>query len=387
MKTLIAACLITLGLITAARAQSTSFTYQGRLTENGAAPAGAYDFEFRLFSAVSGGVQLGSVISQDDLSVSAGLFTTTLDFGAAFDGSARYLAVSVRPGASAGSFTPLTPRQAITAAPYAIRAAGVAPGAVSSVTLADGAVTSTKIASGAVSGTQLADGAVTSTKLASAAVGTANLVDGAVTTVKLANGAVTTGKLATGSVGTGNLADGSVTAAKLAPGAIPAGTKFISMNILGTLVGGTATLGTGFGANSGIRLADGGNGSIASSFVVPPDYTPGTPLVIHVLWHTPSTGCAVYFAENYISVGRAGIPHLVGTSVISGLSMVGGNTLMAPAVVNQSVETRIEVTSPVPGNNLAPGDSIHFGLFRGGAVAQDTCTGNLVLHSFWISYQ
>lgn len=42
----------------ASLAQSTAFTYQGRLQDAGAAVTGLQDFEFRLFNAVSGGAQI-----------------------------------------------------------------------------------------------------------------------------------------------------------------------------------------------------------------------------------------------------------------------------------------------------------------------------------------
>jgi hypothetical protein len=62
------------------------------------------------------GVILPNVTVQD------GLFTVTLDFGAAaFNGEARWLQIGVRP-ADTGSYTNLTPRQPITPAPYALYA-------------------------------------------------------------------------------------------------------------------------------------------------------------------------------------------------------------------------------------------------------------------------
>ena len=101
----------------------TAFTYQGRLTDGGAPASGAYDFEFRLYDALSGGNPVGSPVTKDDVTVSAGLFTVQLDFGSVFDGTALYLEIGVRPGASTGPYTTLTPRQALTAAPYALHAA------------------------------------------------------------------------------------------------------------------------------------------------------------------------------------------------------------------------------------------------------------------------
>ena len=118
----IAALVFTFGLAFAARAQTTTFTYQGSLAQNGAAATGLQDFEFRLFNAVSGGAPIGSVQTLGDVGVTNGLFTVTLDFGANFPGADRFLEISVRPGANTGNYTALTPRQGITAAPYALTA-------------------------------------------------------------------------------------------------------------------------------------------------------------------------------------------------------------------------------------------------------------------------
>lgn len=62
----------------------------------------------------------------NDLVLSNGLFTVTLDFGAAaFPGNDRWLDIAVRPGTSSGAYTALTPRQPITSTPYALRAANL----------------------------------------------------------------------------------------------------------------------------------------------------------------------------------------------------------------------------------------------------------------------
>ncbi len=101
-------------------AVGTAFTYQGRLKDSGVPAAGVYDFQFRLYDALSGGSQIGGTSSVADVAVSDGLFTVTLDFGAsAFDGQARWLEIDVKRDAD-GSYTTLSPRQALTAAPYAL---------------------------------------------------------------------------------------------------------------------------------------------------------------------------------------------------------------------------------------------------------------------------
>src|SRR5881227_2908777 len=107
---------------TTARAQTSSFIYQGRLTDGGTAANGNYDLQFGLFDSLSGGAQVGSTQTINTVAVSNGVFTVSLDFGAnAFTGASRFLEISARP--TGGSFTLLTPRQQVTSTPYAIRSA------------------------------------------------------------------------------------------------------------------------------------------------------------------------------------------------------------------------------------------------------------------------
>lgn len=104
----------------------TSFTYQGQLKQNGNLVNTSCDFEFRLYDASSGGAQIGSTQTKTNVSVVAGVFTEVLDFGAgAFDGNARWLGISVRCPTGSGSYTTLNPRQAVTAAPYALALPGL----------------------------------------------------------------------------------------------------------------------------------------------------------------------------------------------------------------------------------------------------------------------
>jgi len=116
------AILVTLALLigtTAAHAQ-TEFSYQGRLVDNGAPANGHFDFEFNLFSGVSGGAQIAPASVSEDVQVQDGYFVTQVDFGSVFDGSEVWLQVKVRPAESSGSFDILSPRQSITRAPQAM---------------------------------------------------------------------------------------------------------------------------------------------------------------------------------------------------------------------------------------------------------------------------
>jgi len=98
----------------------TAFTYQGRLTEGGTPANSTYDFRFILYDADVGGSQRGPILTRDDIAVAGGLFTVLLDFGAVFDGNARFLEIAVRPGASGGTYTPLATRQELTPSPHAV---------------------------------------------------------------------------------------------------------------------------------------------------------------------------------------------------------------------------------------------------------------------------
>ena len=111
-----------------ARAQAvlgTGFTYQGRLTDGDSPADGEYDFEFKLYDDADTGAQVGDTVTKGDVAVSDGLFTVELDFGSGvFIGEARYLEIGVRPGSSSGAYTTLSPRQPITAAPFALSLPG-----------------------------------------------------------------------------------------------------------------------------------------------------------------------------------------------------------------------------------------------------------------------
>ena len=101
-------------------AVSAAFTYQGQLRQGGAAVNGSCDMTFRLYDDPAAGNVIGSPITTT-LSVNNGLFTVGLNFGNnAFQGAARWLDIRVRCPAGGGSYTTLTPRQPITAAPYAL---------------------------------------------------------------------------------------------------------------------------------------------------------------------------------------------------------------------------------------------------------------------------
>ncbi len=124
------------GWASSAHAQSTAFTYQGRLALSGSAANGLYDLRVTVYDALANGNALAGPLTNTAVSVTSGLFTATLDFGAAaFPGANRWLDIGVRTNGSVAAFTALVPRQPITAAPYGIQAASAANAASFSGTL------------------------------------------------------------------------------------------------------------------------------------------------------------------------------------------------------------------------------------------------------------
>jgi len=109
----------------------TAFTYQGSLEKPAGTPVGSptpvtCDFRFDLWDAAMFGNQIGnSPLWMDDVSVSDGLFTVLLDFGAnAFNGTARWLSIEVK-CLDETNHVLLTPRVQVTPAPLALALPGL----------------------------------------------------------------------------------------------------------------------------------------------------------------------------------------------------------------------------------------------------------------------
>ncbi len=105
----------------AARAQTpvdTGWTYQGRMTDNGAPANGPYDLRFTLFQDDQGTLQNGATLDMPGVQVDSGLFTARLDFGPLFAGFKNWLQVEISP-AGAGTYEAL-PLQEITSAPQSL---------------------------------------------------------------------------------------------------------------------------------------------------------------------------------------------------------------------------------------------------------------------------
>lgn len=129
LRLLAASCVLLLAVQIQVLAQSPSlgtFTYQGRLNIGNGLAGGLYDFQFALFPASTGtNNQVDTTITAASVPVSNGLFTVELSFplvNTSFNGSDRWLEIAVRPSLVGSNYVTLTPRQQITATPYAITA-------------------------------------------------------------------------------------------------------------------------------------------------------------------------------------------------------------------------------------------------------------------------
>lgn len=112
---------------TAGNVTASSFTYQGQLKQTGRPVTDVCDFEFSVWTGDNDpdpGSQVGGTIPLT-AAVDNGLFEVVLDFGpGVFIGPARWLNVEVA-CPSGGALQPLSPRQVITGAPYAMTAHAV----------------------------------------------------------------------------------------------------------------------------------------------------------------------------------------------------------------------------------------------------------------------
>lgn len=191
----------------------TSFNYRGQLAVSGAPADGLFDFSFALFDTANDVGALSEVLESADVSVINGSFSVELDFTAdPFAGDQLWLEIGVRESGSTEDFVSLSPRQKISAVPYALHAEMVAIGAVAGDEIADNTVTAADLADDAVGAAQIAAGAVGTAELATNSVASAQVVDESLRSADLAVDSVTRSELAAGAVTSEELADGAVRA-------------------------------------------------------------------------------------------------------------------------------------------------------------------------------
>jgi hypothetical protein len=100
-------------------AQETAFSYQGKLQNNGNPANGSYDLQFTLFATNVSGAPIAGPVTNAAVTVSNGLFTTTVDLGDVFSGTKDWLEIAVSTN-GANTFMVLAPRQPLHPVPSAI---------------------------------------------------------------------------------------------------------------------------------------------------------------------------------------------------------------------------------------------------------------------------
>lgn len=107
---------------------SNEFTYQGQLLQTGSPVSGSFDLQFQIWDALAAGNSFGDPVVVEDVAVADGLFAVSVPLGDVIQmngGQAMWMEIGLRPGADAGAFTLLAPRQPLTPAPVAFT---IAPG-------------------------------------------------------------------------------------------------------------------------------------------------------------------------------------------------------------------------------------------------------------------
>lgn len=147
----ISACLSLLLPWNATAQLDPTFSYQGRLDQNGAPLTGSVDLFIEPYNSASGGSPLATALILDGVQVNDGLFTVEVDLGpGVFLGDPIFLSIGVRDDAVGDAsvttgFTTLSPRQSVLPTPYALHADSVALDAIGGQQIADGSITATDI--------------------------------------------------------------------------------------------------------------------------------------------------------------------------------------------------------------------------------------------------
>ncbi len=371
-KTLLALGVTLLG-VNLAGAQSTGFTYQGRLMDNGAPATGNYDLRFYLRDAPSLGIPVGPTNTFNGVTpvvASNGLFTVVLDFGAGiFTGPARWLEMGVRTNGSVDPYATLAPRQQLTPTPYAIYAAGAATAtsanSAASATTATSATSFTGSLAGNVTGTQSATVVATVGGQTAANVASGAIAVNAATSVNTPNTIVkrdASGNFSAGTIA-GNLAGNATTATSAT-----SFTGSLAGNVTGTQ---GATVVATVGGQTAANVA---SGAIAANAAT----SANTPNTIIKRDASGSFAAGVVTATNFFGNG-------VGLTGLNAANLVGNLPNGFGAAGNFNVGAALTVDN-WGNNNGAVSPALTFGYASGeGIGSKRTAGGNQYGLDFYAS--
>lgn len=335
-------------------ATNPTIQFQGRLLDpiTGQPKSdGAYPMTFRLYGQAAGGTALWT--ESKNVTLTRGLFNTQLGDttplpSEIFTGQPLYLGIQV------GNDAEAAPRQVVDHDAYAFYAENA----------------------GRLEGLA----AKAFAKAAHLHTG-ADIVDGSITAADLDTAYAPASHTHTGA----DIVDGSITAADLSS-ALPKA-KFINLDVFGAFLTTGGVFSNGYGPNAGIHLPDASNASFYLNFMLPPDYTTGGPVTLHLVWHTGEANCSIELIPNSMSLARPGRTHITGQTTGSGITVVGGTRLFAPATAFQSNNLLVSLKAPDGVTPLQAGDAISFSLFRSGSGTNDTCAADFVLQGAMVTYE
>jgi trimeric autotransporter adhesin len=346
--------------------------YQGILKDalGNIVPDGNYNITFKLYDSVVGGTVLWTEVKV--VNIIGGIINTQLGSVVLLNSNlfigATWLGITIESGSE------LTPRIALTSAPYSFMTMDVADGRVvkslnglkdninlvagSNITITPtgndltiaatgggggGTVTQVNTGSGLTGGPitttgtiSIANDGVTNTMLQNNSVTTSKITDGTIVTSDLSDNSVTTAKIVDGTIASGDLANNSITAAKIVDGTITSadiGSSQVlkSLNTLKdnvTLVAGSNITITPSGQNLTIASTAGGIGGSGNANYLPL-FTGTTTLGNSVIYQTGGNigiGTTTPTAKLELSGSDALINGLTigrGTGNISGNSAFG----------------------------------------------------------------
>jgi microcystin-dependent protein len=272
MKRYLVAVILTLFAVSAAWAQVPGIiNYQGRVSVAGTNFDGTGQFKFALVNNTGAATYWSNGVNTVSLTVTKGLYSVLLgDTGIpnmstsipapVFTNSDVRLRAWFNDGIS--GLQQLTPDQRLAAVGYALMAADVG----------DGTITSNKLAAGAVGATQLADSAVSSNKLAAGAVGNSALAAASVTGDKIADWTIADADISpSAAINAGKIVGGDLQAARLMVGSghtLSGAWATIAGGYENTASNDYATVGGGYDntASRDYATVSGGQGNTASDW-------------------------------------------------------------------------------------------------------------------------
>lgn len=172
------------------------------------------------------------------------------------------------------------------------------------------------------------------------------------------------------------------------------GEKFISLPVEFAVINNGAVYELNGGADlSGMALPNSGFPRFSTGFSLPPDYKPGSDIVVYITWgnsYFNATNCGVRLRSNGVSAFRPNVHPVYTNGVFTGSDYYDGSeiTLTMPSVSMEIRQTVMTIEGKnTTGNALyMPGDNIVMRIARDDTDLSDTCIGKLFILGMYATY-